>query len=349
MRELAPGLYKLSGFPPNAINVYLMGDVLVDAGTRHSGPPDLAPARAAHRSRAHALTHAHPDHQGASKEVCERLGIPLWCGERDVARDGDAATSAQADHRINRLHRRASGPGPPHQVDARAARGRRGGRLRGPRRAGPLAGPRRLLARVRPRARARRRPEQHERAHRHPGPARAAARSSRPTRRATASRRGGSRRSSRRWSASATGRRCATRDKLSEFAARLPRDAPARVGFIGLGIMGSRMAANLRRAGFELVVWNRTAETARALGGRARRGGRRLARRGRRSAATVVITMVVDGDQVESVLLGRATARRAPRDAAGPLCIDMSTIGPPPRGGSAPRWRARRRASWTRP
>ena len=35
------------------------------------------------------------------------------------------------------------------------------------------------------------------------------------------------------------------------------------VGFIGLGIMGSRMAANLRSAGFELVVWNRTAETAR--------------------------------------------------------------------------------------
>ena len=40
-------------------------------------------------------------------------------------------------------------------------------------------------------------------------------------------------------------------------------DTP-RVGFIGLGIMGSRMAANLRRAGFELVVWNRTAETAQA-------------------------------------------------------------------------------------
>ena len=37
----------------------------------------------------------------------------------------------------------------------------------------------------------------------------------------------------------------------------------ARVGFIGLGIMGSRMAANLARAGFGLVVWNRTAQTAR--------------------------------------------------------------------------------------
>ena len=37
---------------------------------------------------------------------------------------------------------------------------------------------------------------------------------------------------------------------------------PDRVGFIGLGIMGSRMAANLARAGFDLTVWNRTASTA---------------------------------------------------------------------------------------
>ena len=40
-------------------------------------------------------------------------------------------------------------------------------------------------------------------------------------------------------------------------------DTP-RVGFIGLGIMGSRMAANLARAGFELTVWTRTAGKAEA-------------------------------------------------------------------------------------
>jgi glyoxylase-like metal-dependent hydrolase (beta-lactamase superfamily II) len=33
---------------------------------------------------AHALTHAHPDHQGASRDVCERLGIPFWCPEADI-------------------------------------------------------------------------------------------------------------------------------------------------------------------------------------------------------------------------------------------------------------------------
>lgn len=37
-----------------------------------------------------------------------------------------------------------------------------------------------------------------------------------------------------------------------------------RVAFIGLGIMGSRMAANLVRAGHDLAVWNRTAGTAEA-------------------------------------------------------------------------------------
>jgi 3-hydroxyisobutyrate dehydrogenase len=38
--------------------------------------------------------------------------------------------------------------------------------------------------------------------------------------------------------------------------------AAKRIGFIGLGIMGSRMAANLQRAGFEVTVWNRTQQTA---------------------------------------------------------------------------------------
>jgi 3-hydroxyisobutyrate dehydrogenase-like beta-hydroxyacid dehydrogenase len=36
------------------------------------------------------------------------------------------------------------------------------------------------------------------------------------------------------------------------------------VGFIGLGIMGSRMAAVLRRAGYDVTVWNRTRARAEA-------------------------------------------------------------------------------------
>jgi 3-hydroxyisobutyrate dehydrogenase len=97
------------------------------------------------------------------------------------------------------------------------------------------------------------------------------------------------------------------------------------VGFIGLGIMGSRMAANLRSAGFALVVWNRTAETARAW---AAEHGAEVAS----SPAEVgsrcdrVITMVVDGGQVDAVLLSTDGAATAPHEDL--LCIDMSTIGP---------------------
>ena len=98
-----------------------------------------------------------------------------------------------------------------------------------------------------------------------------------------------------------------------------------RVGFIGLGIMGSRMAANLARADFDVTVYNRTAEKADAWV--AEHGGR-VARTPREAAegAAAVITMVVDGSQVEQVLLGEDGA--AYGVAPGTLVIDMSTIAP---------------------
>jgi 3-hydroxyisobutyrate dehydrogenase-like beta-hydroxyacid dehydrogenase len=99
-----------------------------------------------------------------------------------------------------------------------------------------------------------------------------------------------------------------------------------RVGFIGLGIMGSRMAANLRRAGFELTVWNRTAETAQSWaaehGGTVAESPAALA-----AASEIVITMVVDGSQVADLLLDRDDAVAAGAQP-GLLCVDMSTIAP---------------------
>ncbi len=98
-----------------------------------------------------------------------------------------------------------------------------------------------------------------------------------------------------------------------------------RVGFIGLGIMGSRMAANLRRAGHDLVVFNRTRATADAW---AQEHGAAVAATPAEAAAEaeVVITMVVDGPQVEAVLLGEDGVVHGAR--AGLLCVDMSTISP---------------------
>ena len=95
------------------------------------------------------------------------------------------------------------------------------------------------------------------------------------------------------------------------------------VGFIGLGIMGSRQAANLARAGFELTVFNRTRETAQTWA--AEHGGR-VASSPSEVSGDIVITMVVDGSQVEEMLLGDDGAAQSAEP--GTLFVDMSTIGP---------------------
>jgi len=98
-----------------------------------------------------------------------------------------------------------------------------------------------------------------------------------------------------------------------------------RIAFLGLGIMGSRMAANLRRAGFDLTVWNRTRGKADAF---AAEHGATVADTPAVAAADsdIVITMVVNAEQVEQVLLGDDGV--ATRARPGVLCIDCSTIGP---------------------
>src|SRR5439155_3344386 len=97
------------------------------------------------------------------------------------------------------------------------------------------------------------------------------------------------------------------------------------IGFVGLGIMGSRMAANLRKAGFHLSVWNRTTAKAKQFASEhdavAVENPSSLA-----AQSDVVVTMVVDAPQVERVLLGPQGVAEGARD--GLLCCDMSTIGP---------------------
>jgi 3-hydroxyisobutyrate dehydrogenase len=98
-----------------------------------------------------------------------------------------------------------------------------------------------------------------------------------------------------------------------------------RVAFVGLGIMGSRMAAVLRRAGHDVAVWNRTREKADAW---VERHGGRVAATPREAAegADAVISIVVDGPQVEQVLLGDDGAVHGARDDT--LFVDMTTIAP---------------------
>lgn len=96
------------------------------------------------------------------------------------------------------------------------------------------------------------------------------------------------------------------------------------IGFIGLGLMGRPMADNLLRAGYPLVVHNRSRGAVDALvndGARAAHSPREVAER-----CDVVITMLPDPDTVAQVIGGADGALSGAR--AGALVIDMSTSHP---------------------
>jgi 2-hydroxy-3-oxopropionate reductase len=96
------------------------------------------------------------------------------------------------------------------------------------------------------------------------------------------------------------------------------------VGFIGLGIMGGPMAANLVKAGFDVAGYNRSPEPIQRLVEQGGRGAGSLAEAVR--DADVVATMVPDSPDVEAVTLGEdgIYAHAKP----GTLHLDMSSIRP---------------------
>jgi hydroxyacylglutathione hydrolase len=82
--EVAPDLHRLAITPLDLNNVYLLDDVLVDAGASFLAARILA-ALEGRTVRALALTHGHFDHQGGAHAVCEALELPLLCGEGERA------------------------------------------------------------------------------------------------------------------------------------------------------------------------------------------------------------------------------------------------------------------------
>jgi 2-hydroxy-3-oxopropionate reductase len=117
---------------------------------------------------------------------------------------------------------------------------------------------------------------------------------------------------------------------------RKPPNPSPLVGVIGLGIMGAPMARNLLRAGFPVIVWNRTARRADALveaGAQRAASPRELAER-----AAITITMLSDTPDVEAVyraqdgvlagVTSRGRDRSRSRERETPVLIDMSTIAP---------------------
>jgi 3-hydroxyisobutyrate dehydrogenase len=110
--------------------------------------------------------------------------------------------------------------------------------------------------------------------------------------------------------------------------------AKAKIGFIGLGLMGRPMAANLLKAGHAVTVWNRTASRADELVA----AGAKLAKSPKDAAsdADVLITIVSDPPALEEVLWGKSggDAGVSVADAAlaalkaGAIYIDSSTVSP---------------------
>jgi len=90
-----------------------------------------------------------------------------------------------------------------------------------------------------------------------------------------------------------------------------------KVAVVGLGAMGSRMAGRLLDAGYEVVVWNRTAEKAKPL---VDRGAKLAPSPTDAASAEALITMLTDPAALESVLSG-VTSETA-------TLIQMSTVGP---------------------
>ena len=83
MQQIANNLWQLYGFPANGFNIYLAGDVLVDAGTRWARSR-IGRQLQGRKLSLMALTHVHPDHQGSASWVCDRFRVPLACHEADV-------------------------------------------------------------------------------------------------------------------------------------------------------------------------------------------------------------------------------------------------------------------------
>ena len=97
-----------------------------------------------------------------------------------------------------------------------------------------------------------------------------------------------------------------------------------KIGFIGLGIMGKPMSKNLVRAGYELVVCNRSQESVQELvemGAVRAANGAEVA-----SQCSVIITMLPNSPEVREVCLGQNGIADGAKE--GTIVIDMSSIDP---------------------
>lgn len=117
MKNIAKDVYQIPLFPRSVINCYVIEDVLIDAGIRSSSGIILKALKDKSITK-HVLTHAHADHQGSSKIICETLNIPLLCSkpEKTAAENGNVIFEyPNPNHIISKFQKRFwAGKG--HQV-----------------------------------------------------------------------------------------------------------------------------------------------------------------------------------------------------------------------------------------
>ncbi|WP_299139498.1 MBL fold metallo-hydrolase [uncultured Tateyamaria sp.] len=94
MIQLGENAWQIPVLPRQALNCFLLGDVLVDAGLPFCRGKLLS-ALTGKAVGAHVVTHAHADHQGATAAVAQALNLPVWCHatERAAIETGDVLSS----------------------------------------------------------------------------------------------------------------------------------------------------------------------------------------------------------------------------------------------------------------
>lgn len=119
-----------------------------------------------------------------------------------------------------------------------------------------------------------------------------------------------------------------------------PIQPPARVAFLGLGVMGAAMAANIARAGFALTLHSRSRDKAAAL----EQAGARWAASPAEAArdAACIALCLPDTPDVEAVLFGEGGLAEGVQPGA--VVIDFSSIAAAPAAGFAARLAAERGA-----
>jgi glyoxylase-like metal-dependent hydrolase (beta-lactamase superfamily II) len=84
MRRVAEDVFQIALTPRDGVNAYLVGDIVVDAGTKGAAKR-LIRALHGHAVGGHALTHAHADHAGGSRRLVDAFEVPVAVGAGDRA------------------------------------------------------------------------------------------------------------------------------------------------------------------------------------------------------------------------------------------------------------------------